>query len=188
MKVIYLGAGGFWTTEAIFGQVRGVTEIIPGYMGGDTPNPTHDAVATGMTGHAEVVKIVYDEAIVGLGELLDVFFAMHDPSTPAHIGKGVGSQYRSVIFYTDTIDAEDIEHKSATGSAVGIIQQKVASTQAALPEGSFVATQVVSATEFYPADESHYNFYSTHPEAAYAVTIIAPKLQEVRQRFPQKFK
>jgi peptide-methionine (S)-S-oxide reductase len=181
MKVIYLGAGGFWVAEAVYQQMKGVTEVIPGYMGGTIENPSHEAVATGTTGHVEVVKVVYDETAVNIEDILNVFFAMHDASAPNHSGNGIGSQYRSVIFYTEDNEGEATDE--GNGSDVGIIHQSMEKVQTGLPGGIPVATQAMTATQFYPAEESHYRFYEQNPHSAYAETIIVPKLQELKRRF-----
>ncbi len=105
MKSIVLGAGCFWCTEAVFQRVEGVTEVVPGYAGGNTPHPTYEQVCGGKTGHAEVVRVDYDEAKVSLERLLHIFFATHDPTTLNRQGADVGSEYRSIILYSDEVDA-----------------------------------------------------------------------------------
>lgn len=169
--------------EAVFSQVKGATEVIPGYMGGTVPNPTHEVVATGSTGHAEIVKIIYDENVVSIEDLLHIFYALHDPSAPSHHCRGIGSQYRPVIFYTEEEDAEATNPEN--GEHIGVIQRVVEQVQSDI--GAPVSTEIMSATEFYAADESHYDYYCRHSEDAYAVTIIEPKLKEIKERFPEKF-
>ncbi len=185
MKIVYLGSGGFWLAEAVYKRIRGVEEVIPGYMGGTVENPSHEIVATGSTGHAEVVKVIYDENQIGLHELLQVFFALHDSVAPAHAMHGVGSQYRSVIFYTDDGEAEAVDERN--GQAIGVIPQMVAEVQAGLPEGVSVATSIMTATVFYPADQAHYDYYGQHADAAFSVAVIEPKLQELRGKFSSLF-
>jgi peptide-methionine (S)-S-oxide reductase len=185
MKVIYIGVGTFWLTEAVYQRVRGITEVIPGYMGGNVAYPTSEVVATGNTGHAEVVKITYDEAVVSTEDLLHIFYALHDPAIQQHSGSNVGSQYRPVIFYTDEMDAEAVDPKN--GSSIGIIPRVVTQIQATLPEDATISTHVMSAREFYPAEEYHYGYFRTNPDAAYSVEIIAPKVQELQQKFPHHF-
>ncbi|MES2224387.1 MAG: peptide-methionine (S)-S-oxide reductase MsrA [Patescibacteria group bacterium] len=184
MNTIYLGAGGFWTTEAIYRKVKGVEEVLPGYMGGTIPYPTHEAVATGTTGHAEVVRIVYDPTVIPTEDILRIFFAMHDASAPNHAINGVGSQYRSVIFYTDSDQGEAVDPQN--GAGVGLIEKLIAEIQQSLPEGVVVATQAVSATEFYPADEMHYNYYELNKDSSYVQEAIEPKIQLIAQLFPDK--
>jgi peptide-methionine (S)-S-oxide reductase len=184
MKVIYLGSGGFWITEAVYKEIKGVTEVIPGYMGGSVAYPTHEMVSTGTTGHIEVAKVVYDENIIDTAGLLHIFFALHDPAIPNHPSLSMGSQYRSVIFYTDHNEAEATDMYN--GQGIAVIQRTVEEIQDTLPEGGVVATEVISAGVFYAADQSHYDYYHQHPETAYSVTIIAPRLQKVRETFPDK--
>lgn len=185
MKVIYIGAGTFWLTEAVYQRVKGVIEVTPGYMGGSVPYPTSEVVATGSTGHVEVVKVVYDEAVVPTEVLLHIFYALHDPAIPHHVGSSAGSQYRPVIFYTDETEGEASDPNN--GSGVGIISRVVADMQATLPEEITISTHVMNAKEFYPAEEYHYSYFNRNPEATYTMEIIAPKLQEVQQAFPQYF-
>jgi peptide-methionine (S)-S-oxide reductase len=185
MKIIYLGAGEFWLLEAVYGQVKGVTEVIPGYMGGTVAEPSHEMVATGTTGHAEVVKVSYDEKVITTEEVLRIFFALHDPAVPNHNGLGIGSQYRNIIFYTEEHEGEATNE--GNGTSVGVIPKVVEQVQATMPEGVTVSTPVVSAGIFYPAHESHYNYYTEHPDDMYSTTIIKPKLLETRKRFPDLF-
>jgi methionine-S-sulfoxide reductase len=185
MKVIYLGAGGFWTPEAIYKKVNGVEEVVPGFMGGTIANPSYEAVATGTTGHVEVVKITYDENLVSTENILRIFYAMHDVSAQQHPSVGVGSQYRSVIFYTEELQGEASD--PANGDDVGVIERVTGEVQYTLPEDMPVSTQMMSATTFYPAEEYHYNFYEKNPDATYAVTIIAPALEKMRNQFPSLF-
>lgn len=185
MKVIYLGAGEFWLLEAVYQNVKGVFEVVPGYMGGEVPYPTHDVVMHGMTGHVEVVQIVYDETIVPLENLLALFYALHDPTVPNHPMKGAGSQYRPVIFYTNEEEGEPDGAQS--GQAVGVIQQYINGVQDTLSNDKQVTTEVRFAQQFYPADESHYNYYVQHPNDAYTSTIIEPKLSEIKERFDYLF-
>jgi peptide-methionine (S)-S-oxide reductase len=184
MKVLYLGSGGFWITEAVYKEIKGVTEVIPGYMGGNVAYPTHEMVSTGTTGHIEVAQVVYDEQVIGTTDLLHIFFALHDPAIPNHPSLSVGSQYRSVIFYTDHEEAEATDRRNGPG--IGVIQRMVEEIQGTLPEGGVVATEVISARVFYPADQSHYNYYHQHRDTDYCVTVIAPRLQKVRELFPDK--
>jgi len=185
MKGIYVGAGGFWITEAVYRKVKGVTEVIPGYMGGTIAHPTHELVATGTTGHVEVVKVTYDETVISLEEVLDIFFALHDPAAPNHITIGPGSQYRAVIFYTD--DSEGEAANPENGEGIGIIPRVMEKVQATMPEGVIVSTHVMSAQEFYAAHEDHYSYYGTHQDDAYSVTVIRPKLEIISKKFPDKF-
>lgn len=173
MKTIYFGGGCFWCTEAVYQSVQGVLEVIPGYMGGDVQNPSYEAVCSGMTGHAEVAKVVYDDAIITTGELCDVFFQTHDPTSLNRQGNDVGPQYRSVIFYTEE-SHRDVAH------------EKIANLQRAI--GKPVLTEVISATAFYPAEKYHHNYYVLHRDAPYCQLIITPKIKSLREKFADKLR
>mgnify|MGYP003439566825 FL=1 len=112
MQTIYLAGGCFWCTEAVFKSIKGVSEVVPGYIGGDLPNPTYEQICSGETGHVEAVKVVYDESVLPLTDLLEIFFATHDPTTLNRQGNDVGTQYRSAIFFTNK------EQESASHEAV----------------------------------------------------------------------
>ncbi len=185
MKVIYLGAGEFWLLEAVYKSLKGVEEVIPGYMGGTIANPSHELVSTGTTGHAEVVKVTYDEDVLPSEDVLKVFFALHDPATPNHNAVGIGSQYRNIIFYAEESEGET--STSGNGHEVGLIPLFIEGVQATMPEGVTVSTAVSSATAFYPADESHYNYYSQHPEDLFSTISIKPKIESLQQQFPDLF-
>ena len=173
-RTIYLGGGCFWCTEAVFQKVRGVQSVVPGYMGGSVPNPSYEAVCTGATGHAEVVQVIYDTGVIPTSALLDIFFATHDSTTPDRQGADQGSQYRSIIFYTD-----EAMRQSAL-EAVARTQENVA--------GRAVVTHVVEAPEFYPAEEYHYSYYANNTDAPYCVVTIDPKLQKLLQKFANHVK
>ena len=173
MKTLYLGGGCFWCTEAVFQILQGVQEVIPGYMGGTVANPSYEEVSAGHTGHAEVIKVFYDETIINTHDILDIFFSSHDPTTPNRQGNDIGSQYRSVIFYTDEEDDE-------------IARKMIAQLQSHLPSTQAIVTEVISATEFNPAEEYHYNYYRNHTDAPYCSIIINPKLEKLQKKYPHK--
>jgi peptide-methionine (S)-S-oxide reductase len=174
MKTIYLGGGCFWCTEAVFQSLRGVQETIPGFMGGSVPQPSYEQVCSGHTGHAEVVKVYYDSAILKTDDLLDVFFATHDATSPNRQGNDIGSQYRSIIFYTTE------EEREAAFRALLRAQTQTG--------GKPIVTEIASAGEFYPADESHYNYYVNNISAPYCSVVINPKLEKLKARFNDKLK
>ncbi|MDB5254937.1 MAG: msrA [Candidatus Nomurabacteria bacterium] len=185
MKTIYLGTGGFWTPEAVYKQVKGVHEVVPGYMGGTVANPSHEVVSTGTTGHIEVVMIMHDEAVVDTEQLLKIFYAMHDESGQQYPSIGIGSQYRSVIFYTDDVQAEASDPDN--GGDVGLITKVMEKVQSTLPEGASISTQIMSAKEFYPAEEHHYDFYGKNPDSVYSTEVINPMLQKIKNQYPDLF-
>lgn len=187
MKTIYLGGGCFWCLEVIFSSLKGITESIPGYMGGTLPNPSYESVCSGESGHAEVVKVTYDESIISLDDILDIFFVTHDPTSLNRQGNDIGTQYRSVIFYTDGTEAPNF-HDSGTGDIPGVLQHAIDKAQAKLSEGKRIVTEVVSATEFYPAEEYHYNYYLQNKQAPYCQLVISPKLEKLQKQFGDKVK
>lgn len=169
LREAVFGGGCFWCTEAGFGAVRGVTAVIPGYAGGHIPNPSYEAVTTGDTGHAEVVKVVYDDDRINYKDLLTIFFALHDPTTLNRQGNDVGTQYRSILLYTDETQKKeadafirDLNGDSGTGRVV---------------------TEVEPLTAFYPAEEYHRNYYAAHKNAPYCQLVISPKLEKLKKRY-----
>ncbi|MBP9701705.1 MAG: peptide-methionine (S)-S-oxide reductase MsrA [Candidatus Pacebacteria bacterium] len=167
MKTIYFGGGCFWCTEAVFKMLKGVTKVLPGYMGGTVPNPTYEQVCGGKTGHAEVVLVEYDPNIIKLEDLLIVFFASHDPTTKNRQGNDVGTQYRSVIFYQD--QKEEIEK---------FVKEL----------GIPAVTELAPAGTFYEAENYHHDYFATHPENPYCEIIINPKLEKVQKKFANLLK
>ena len=174
-QTIVFGGGCFWCTEAVFRDLKGVMSVEPGYAGGTVPNPSYEAVCTGRTGHAEVIKIVYDPAQVQLRDLMTVFFATHDPSTLNRQGADVGTQYRSAIFYTTP------EQKA---EAVAMIAEIDASTM----EGGKVVTEVTPLDTFYPAEDYHKNYFASHPDQAYCQIVINPTVAKVQKQFAELLK
>lgn len=163
-----LGGGCFWCLEAAYQRLSGVHEVVSGFAGGTTPDPDYAAVVGGGTGHAEVVQIEFDPAVITYPELLDVFWAIHDPTTPDRQGNDVGSQYRSIILYAD-----EAQHAAARQSIAAV--QKLWSDP--------VVTEVVPLETFYPATDDHQDYYNRHPANPYCAVVINPKLATLRQRF-----
>lgn len=171
MQTIYLAGGCFWCTEAVFKSIKGVSEVTPGYIGGDVPNPSYEAVCEGTTGHAEAVRIVYDPNILKLADLLEIFFATHNPTTLNKQGNDVGTQYRSSIFYTT--EDQSLEAKKE----IEEVQKNFTDS---------IVTTVVSATDFYPAEEYHRNYYFSHSNQPYCALVISPKLEKLQKDFSEK--
>jgi len=168
-----LGAGCFWCVEAVFQNVRGITSVVSGYAGGTLPNPTYEQVCTGTTGHAEVVQLTFDPALIPYSEILDMFWKIHDPTTPNRQGNDVGSQYRSIILYHD-----EAQRKTAET----ILQQIAASRIWPRP----IVTEIVPFTAFYPAENYHQNYYNNNSRHPYCVFVIRPKLDKVKKEFKEK--
>jgi peptide-methionine (S)-S-oxide reductase len=169
-EIATFGGGCFWCTEAVFEQIEGVLSVVPGYCGGSLGNPSYREVCRGDTGHAEVVRIMFDPQRVDFTTLLEVFFATHDPTTPNRQGHDVGSQYRSVIFY------HSVEQKAAAEKAI-------AAFNAENPQGASAVTEVLPEQPFYPAEDYHHRYFRQNPEQAYCQAVISPKLSKLRKHF-----
>lgn len=167
IQTIYLGAGCFWCTEAVFAALKGVRAVSPGYMGGSVPSPTYEQVCGGKTGHVEVAKIEFDSEKISVEKIFEVFFVVHDPTSLNKQGADVGTQYKSVIFFTNNQQRDE---------AIKLIE-KLSS------EGIDVVTTVEPATEFYEAEDYHKKYYETHRDAMYCQVVIEPKLAKLRQKF-----
>ncbi|MDE2441448.1 MAG: peptide-methionine (S)-S-oxide reductase MsrA [Betaproteobacteria bacterium] len=170
-----LAGGCFWCLEAAFEQLDGVISVLPGYMGGDDPRPTYEAVCSGNTGHAEVVQIRFDPEIIGYETLLAAFFAIHDPTTLNRQGHDVGSQYRSAIFYHDEVQKVAAEAMVARLNAAGIWSAPL-------------VTEVTPAPTFFEAEEYHHQYFRRNPHQGYCVAVVAPKAVKLRQLFADRLK
>ena len=169
------GGGCFWCLEAVFQRLPGVKSVESGYMGGRVENPTYKQVCTGTTGHAEVVRVTFDPGQISYRDLLEVFFATHDPTTLDRQGNDVGTQYRSVIFYSS-----DEQRREA--------EQVIAELTAAHEFSAPIVTAIDPATAFYVAEGYHQNYFNENSEQPYCRFIIAPKLDKFRKAFAEKLK
>ena len=174
-EIATLAGGCFWCLEAVYVDLRGVEKVVSGYTGGEVKNPTYRAVCGGTTGHAEVVQVTYDSQVVTFRELLEVFFTIHDPTTPNRQGADVGTQYRSAIFYHTTEQKE-------------VAEQVIKELDAEHIWNAPIVTKLEPLTEFYEAEEYHQNYYEQNPEQGYCRAIIAPKVSKFRQKFLEKLK
>ncbi len=170
METIVFGGGCFWCTEAVFGRLKGVLSAAPGYAGGDKENPTYEEVSSGVTGHAEVIKIDYDAAVISLEDLLTVFFATHDPTTRNRQGNDIGTQYRSVIFYS-TDDQKITSEK--------FIKKLNESDDQSQP----VVTELKPLEKFYQAEDYHQKYYEKNKNQPYCEVVISPKIEKLKSRF-----
>jgi len=169
-------AGGcFWCTEAVFLEIDGVKSVRPGYIGGKRENPTYEQVCSGATGHAEAIEIVFDPSKVTYDELLEIFFATHDPTTLNRQGNDVGTQYRSEIFYHSEEQKKLAEDYIALLDAEGTYPHKV-------------VTKVSPATKFYVAEDYHLNYYNRNKGQSYCHFVITPKVEKVRKQFSEKLR
>ena len=170
-----LAGGCFWCLEAIFDDLRGVDDVVSGYSGGFVLNPTYRQVCDGRTGHAEVVQISFDPAVISFRELLEVFFAIHDPTTLNRQGADVGPQYRSAIFYHSP-------EQKATAQAV------IAELNAAKVFDKPIVTEVTGVTKFYAAEDYHQEYYVNNTSQPYCRMVISPKVAKLRKDFAAKLK
>jgi len=174
-EVATFGGGCFWCMEAIFSELSGVEKVESGYAGGSVPNPSYEEVCTGRTGHAEVIQVTYDPAIVSYRDLLRIFFTVHDPTTLNRQGADVGTNYRSIIFYHN--DEQRLQALEVTREI----------TEAGIWEGPLV-TQLEPFKGFYRAEQYHQEYFKNNPNQAYCRIVIAPKVQKFRQHYTQKLK
>jgi len=174
-KVAMLAGGCFWCLEAPFQTLKGVKEVISGYMGGHLANPDYKAVCTGTTGHAEVIAVHYDPDEISYRDLLEVFFALHDPTTMNRQGNDRGTQYRSAVFY-------------ATEAEQQIALEVIAELDAERIWPDPVVTQVIPAETFYPAEEYHQRYFERNPDQPYCMAVIGPKLAKLRAKFLARLK
>jgi peptide-methionine (S)-S-oxide reductase len=172
-EVATLGGGCFWCLEAVFEMVDGVERVKSGYAGGHAPNPTYEAVCTGRTGHAEVVQVTFDPAVIQYGDLLEIFFGIHDPTTLNRQGADVGTQYRSAI-YTHS-DAQ-----AATARAL------IESLEADGPWTGRVVTEVAPLEVFYPAEQYHDAYFRRNGTQPYCQVVVGPKVAKFRERYAHR--
>ncbi len=170
-----LGAGCFWCVEAVFQRLEGVEKVVSGYSGGFVENPTYRAVCDGTTGHAEVCQVTFDPKKLSFQDLLEVFFATHDPTTPNQQGNDKGTQYRSSIFYRSP------EQKATAENVI-----KVLNEQKAFPNP--IVTEVTDFNNFYGAEDYHQNYYNQNSSEGYCRIVIAPKVEKLKKIFKEKLK
>lgn len=175
LETATFGGGCFWCTEAVFDEVIGVTDVVSGYTGGQLANPTYDDICTGTTGHAEVIKVTFDPAVISYAEVLEIFFATHDPTTLNKQGADRGTQYRSAIFV----------HSPAQRL---LAEQIIAKLNAEKIWGSAIVTEVTDISTFYPAEDYHQEFFKRNPHQGYCMAVVSPKLSKFRQKFLSKLK
>ena len=172
MQHALFGGGCFWCTEAVFLQLKGVSAVTSGYAGGHVQQPTYEQICNGDTQHAEVILVQYDDTQIAFEQLLDVFFATHDPTTLNRQGNDVGTQYRSVIYYFNEEQQQQAEK----------------AIEALKAEGLNIVTELSPAPIFYPAEEYHQNFFARNPSQGYCNFAIPPKLMKLRSKFQDLMK
>ena len=174
-EVATLAGGCFWCLEAVYDQLRGVEDVVSGYAGGKVANPSYRLVCTGTTGHAEVVQLTFDPQVISYREILQVFFAIHDPTTLNRQGADVGTQYRSAIFY------HSAEQKATA-------EQVIAELSAEKLWPAPIVTQVVPFETFYPAEDYHQEYFARNPDQGYCQIVVAPKVAKFRKQYFEKLK
>ncbi len=174
-EIATLAGGCFWCLDAVYRQLNGVIEVVAGYSGGTVPNPSYELVCTDTTGHAEVLQITYDPAVVSFRELLEVFFTIHDPTTLNRQGADVGRQSRSAIFYHSPEQNATAEQVIASMVAEGVWPDPI-------------VTEVAPFTKFYPAEAYHQNYFTNNPNQGYCRIIIAPKVAKFRHQYLERLK
>lgn len=167
-KSIVIGGGCFWCTQAVLDMFKGVVKTTPGYAGGATRNPTYEEVCSGTTGHAEVIKVDYDPKVVSLEKILEIFFKAHDPTSVNRQGADVGSQYRSIILYSDAAERKVIE----------TYIKKIA-----VNYDKPIATEVKKLDAFYESEDYHKDYYRNNPFQPYCMLVIRPKVAKIKKEF-----
>lgn len=170
-----LGGGCFWCLEAVYENVQGVENVMPGYTGGSEVNPTYEQVCTGATGHAEVIQVTFDPTVIRYKEILEIFFAMHDPTTLNRQGNDVGPQYRSAIFYHSPEQKQQAQATMRSLEAEGIWDRPI-------------VTELSPLDIFYPAEAHHREYFRRNPSQPYCQFVIAPKVATLRKRYADKLK
>jgi peptide-methionine (S)-S-oxide reductase len=175
MEKATFGGGCFWCTEAVFQNLRGVHNVVSGYMGGHQPNPTYKEVCTGETGHAEIIQIEYDENEISYEDLLLIFFKTHDPTSLNRQGNDTGTQYRSVVFYHTQ------EQKAAAEKMIDHLEKEMVFE-------SPIVTTIDPVSVFYEAEDYHKDYFNLHPDQSYCAFVIRPKLQKFIKEFGDRVK
>ncbi|MBM4174393.1 MAG: peptide-methionine (S)-S-oxide reductase MsrA [Ignavibacteria bacterium] len=173
--VATFGAGCFWCVEAIFQDLKGVYSVESGYMGGDTQDPTYKEVCSGMTGHAEVCRIIYDSRILTFKDMLEVFWQTHDPTTLNRQGNDIGTQYRSAIFYYSDEQKKEAEYYKQEIDKSGAFSDPIVTT-------------LEKASTFYPAEDYHQNYFNQNGDQPYCAFVIKPKVDKFKKAFSSRLK
>lgn len=169
-------AGGcFWCLEPVFSQLKGVSNVVSGYIGGHSAEPTYKQVCSGDTGHAEAIQIEFDPAQISFDELLEIFFASHDPTTPNRQGNDVGTQYRSAIFCQN-----EEQRRSAQLMIARLNEEKLWAQP--------IVTEINEAATFYPAEDYHQRYYENNPNQPYCMIVAAPKVAKIRAKYADRIK
>ena len=175
IEIATLGGGCFWCVEAVFLEVEGVEHAESGYAGGELPDPTYEAVCSGTTGHAEVVQVHFDTSVIGFRDILEIFFATHDPTTLNQQGADIGTQYRSAIFYSSEQQRRTAEE---------LIEELENGDYFSAP----IVTEVTPLERFWPAEEYHQDYYRRNPGQGYCRVVIDPKMAKFRATYAERLR
>ena len=175
LETATLAAGCFWCVEAVFDDLKGVEDVVSGYSGGQTENPTYRQVCNGGTGHAEVAQIRFDPSVISFKDVLRVFFSVHDPTTMNRQGADIGTQYRSAIFYHNEEQKRDAKEVIKEITDEGVYDDPI-------------VTEVVPFEKFWPAEDYHQEYFANNPNVPYCAAVVSPKVKKFRQKFADKLK
>ncbi|MDI6031603.1 peptide-methionine (S)-S-oxide reductase MsrA [Flavobacterium sp. LB2P84] len=175
LEVATFAGGCFWCTEAVFLELDGVKKVVSGYIGGNTVNPTYKDICNGDTGHAEAIEITFDPSQISFGELLEIFFATHDPTTLNRQGNDVGTQYRSEIFYHNPTQKQVSEDYIALMTSENTF-------------GKPIVTKISAVSKFYEAEDYHQNYYNQNKTQGYCSYVITPKIEKLKKVYQDKLK
>jgi peptide-methionine (S)-S-oxide reductase len=168
-QIATLGGGCFWCLEAVYDEIEGVLSVESGYMGGHVPNPDYHTVCTGRSGHVEVVQVTFDPDVASFRDILEVFFAIHDPTSMDRQGNDSGTQYRSVIFYHDD------QQRAAAEQIIAELNEEAGSRP--------IVTELRPATTFYVAEDYHQEYFQNNPQQPYCAFVVSPKVKKFREKF-----
>ena len=175
LETATLAGGCFWCTEAVYKELKGVSDIKPGYSGGHVKNPSYREVCNGTTGHAEVIQLTFDPAVVSFSEILEVFFMTHDPTTLNRQGNDVGTQYRSAVFYHNE------DQKQTAEKVIRLFEQEKVYDKP-------IVTEVTAFDKFYVAEDYHFNYFARNKNEPYCQYVVAPKVEKFKKIFKEKMK
>jgi peptide-methionine (S)-S-oxide reductase len=174
-EIASLGGGCFWCLEAVYLDVKGVESVVSGYMGGQTPDPTYEDVCTGRTGHAEIVQVTFDPAVISYRDILQIFFVIHDPTTLNRQGNDVGTQYRSAIFHHSPEQRKTAEELVADLTRAALYPDRI-------------VTEIAAASRFYAAEDYHQRYFERNPFQPYCQYVVAPKVAKFRKQFVERLR
>lgn len=175
LETATLAGGCFWCTEAVYKELKGVSDIKPGYSGGHVKNPSYREVCNGTTGHAEVIQLTFDPSVVSFSEILEVFFMTHDPTTLNRQGNDVGTQYRSAVFYHNE------DQKQTAEKVIRLFEQEKVYDKP-------IVTEVTAFDKFYVAEDYHFNYFARNKNEPYCQYVVAPKVEKFKKIFKEKMK